>query len=78
MSQFEPPSPYDNVVFDDELPDWAECWVPPRKQPPTPVWMKPYEAKPSPGRYCDTCGDPFIPKHWEPEYTTCLSCHYGT
>jgi len=26
---------------------------------------------------CDTCGQPFVPKHWEPEYTTCQRCHYA-
>lgn len=26
---------------------------------------------------CDTCGEPFVPKHWEDRYSTCQSCHYG-
>lgn len=26
---------------------------------------------------CDTCGSPFVPKHWEARYSTCQKCHYG-
>lgn len=26
---------------------------------------------------CDTCGKPFVPKHWEERYSTCQGCHYG-
>ena len=26
---------------------------------------------------CDTCGLPFVPKHYSPEFSTCQPCHYG-
>jgi hypothetical protein len=60
-------------VTHEVLADWWEmhdCMCPPAKDcPHTPDMVRAW--------LCDTCGQPFVPKHWEDRYTTCQQCHYA-